>query len=71
MAVTHPDAPVPATGLYLTDEAFLYRVVGVDPGKAGGMIELEDCFGMDVVCVPLADVRASRLRVVTPAPAHG
>jgi hypothetical protein len=37
---------------------------------AGGVIELEDCFGMDVVCVPVADVRASRLRVVIPAPAH-
>lgn len=50
------------TGVYLTDEAFLYRVAGV----VGELVELEDCFFLDVVRVPLADVRARGLRVVTP-----
>ena len=48
-------------GLYLTDEVFLYRVVGgVDE-----TVELEDCYGLDVVRVPVSDLRARRLRVVT------
>jgi hypothetical protein len=67
--------PVAATrvgraGVYLTDETFLYRVVGVVPGPAGEMVELEDCLYLDVVRVRLADVRARRLRVVTPAAVH-
>jgi hypothetical protein len=58
------------SGVYLTDEAFLYRVVGVVPSAAGEMVEIEDCFHLDVVQVPLAHVRTRRLRVVTPAPAR-
>jgi hypothetical protein len=54
-------------GVYLTDEVFLYRVVRVVAGAAGEMVELEDCFLLDVVSVPLADVRRRRLRVITPA----
>jgi hypothetical protein len=53
-------------GVYLTDEAFLYRVAGV----VGELVELEDCFYLDVVRVPLADVRARGLRVVAPAAVH-
>src|SRR4051812_32269660 len=46
-------------------KSLLYRVVGV--GAAGDIVELEDCLHLDVAHVPLADVRARRLRVVTPA----
>jgi hypothetical protein len=57
-------------GAYLTDGVFLYRVVGLVTGVGAEMVELEDCFFLDVVVVPLADVRARRLRVVTPSRTH-
>jgi hypothetical protein len=53
--------------VYLTNEAFLYRVVRFVATAVGDMVELEDCFGLDVVRVPLAELRLRRLRVVTPA----
>jgi hypothetical protein len=71
------DRPVPAGALaeridepsvYLTDEVFLYRVVGLAANGVGQMVELEDCYRLDVVRVPVRDLRARRLRVVTPAP---
>jgi hypothetical protein len=55
-------------GAYLTDGVFLYRVVDLFVTAAGEMAELEDCYGLDVVRVPLQAVTARRLRVVTPAP---
>ncbi len=58
-------------GLYLTDELFLFRVLGVLDTDAGEMVELEDSFGLDVVLVPIADPRLLGLRVVMPAPGHG
>lgn len=67
------DRPAPSAGaagqadLYLTDEIFLYRVVRVVAGAAGEMVDLEDCFLLDVVRVPLAAVRARGLRVITAA----
>lgn len=54
-------------GVYLTNEVFLYRVVRFVVTAVGGMVELEDCFGLDVVRVPLAELRSRGLRVVTPA----
>jgi hypothetical protein len=53
-------------GMYLTDEVFLYRVVDVLATGAGEMAELEDCYWLDIVRVPVSDVFARRLRVVTP-----
>lgn len=58
-------------GLYLTDEVFLYRVVDLQVTAAGAMAELEDCYGLDVVRVTVSDLRARRLRVVTPTPSGG
>jgi hypothetical protein len=52
---------------YLTDGVFLFRVVGVVASGADEMVALEDCYWLDVVHVPLSDLRARRLRVVTPA----
>ena len=61
------DAWVPVSGVYLTDEIFLYRVTGSIGLGAALTIELEDCFGLDVVRVAADALRARRLRVVTPA----
>jgi hypothetical protein len=33
------------------------------------MVELEDCYWLDVVEVPVSDLRARALRIVAPAPA--
>jgi len=57
-------------GLYLTNEVFLYRVVGIADSETGELIELEDCYSLDVVRVPIDDFRARRLRVVTAAPVN-
>lgn len=54
-------------GKYLTDEVFLYRVVDVLATGAGEMADLEDCYWLDIVRVPMSDVLTRRLRVVTPA----
>ena len=65
------DAPaerIDESSVYLTDEVFLYRVVGLAANGVGQMVELEDCYWLDVVRVPVRDLRARRLRVVTPAP---
>jgi hypothetical protein len=59
-------APVDS-GVYLTDEIFLYRFIGSVGFGAALTIELEDCFGLDVVRVSADALRARRLRVVTPA----
>jgi hypothetical protein len=53
---------------YLTDGVFLFRVVGVFASRACEMVALEDCYWLDVVHVAVSDLRARRLRVVTPAP---
>ncbi len=59
---------VHGAGVYLTDGVFLYRVVGLVTSGAGGMVELEDCYWLDVVRVAVKDLGTRRLRVVTPAP---
>jgi hypothetical protein len=53
-------------GMYVTDGVFLYRVAGRVRSDAGEMVELEDCYGLDVVTASEEDLRARRLRVVTP-----
>jgi len=55
-------------GAYLTNEVFLYRVVGLVSSGAGVLVELEDCYGLDVVRVPAKDLRERELRLLTPAP---
>lgn len=58
--------PLARSGAYLTDEVFLYRVVGSLTNGIDGLVELEDCYLLDVVRVRLAELYARRLRVVTP-----
>lgn len=53
--------------MYLTDGVFLFRVVQWVTSAIGEMIDLEDCYLLDVVRVPACDVRARSLRVVVPA----
>ena len=53
-------------GVYLTNEVFLYRVVGLT-GEACEVVEVEDCYRLDVVRVPARELRARGLRLVTPA----
>ena len=55
------------TGVYLTDEVFLYRVVGSLTDAVDEVVALEDCCGLDVVPVHVSHLRSRRLRVVTPA----
>ncbi len=70
------DGPLPTGGVstpfddgfYLTDEVFLFRVTGVVDSDAGEMVELEDCWGLDVVRVPITEPRLLGLRVVMPEP---
>lgn len=52
--------------MYLTDGTFLYRFAGYVASTAGQVALLEDCYLLDVVCVPVTDLRARKLRVVTP-----
>ena len=60
-------ARVPVPGDYLTDEIFLYRVTGSAGLGPALTLELEDCFGLDVVRVSADALLARGLRVVTPA----
>ena len=59
--------PIDRANIYLTDEVFLYRTVRFIASD-GGIVELEDCYGLDIVCVPERELRARQLRLVTPTP---
>ncbi len=59
------------TNLYLTNEVFLYRVIGMAADEPDEIVELEDCYSLQVAFVPLRELRARRLRVVRPAPTSG
>ena len=73
LTLRHPVLPgasaaeIDEGSVYVTDGVFLYRVLGLVTSEGDELVELEDCYGLDVVRVPLADVNARRLRVVTPA----
>jgi len=64
MASDDPDG----AGLYVTNGVFLYRVVGMAASDVGQMVELEDCYALDIVRVPIHHFQTGRLRVVTAAP---
>jgi len=63
-------AHIDGANVYLTNEVFLYRLVRFGTSEEGELVELEDCYGLDVVRVPVADLNARQLRVVTPSPVH-
>jgi hypothetical protein len=56
--------PLHVPGVYLTDEVFLYRVVRSVASGVEHVVELEDCYGLDVVRVPASALQARGLRVV-------
>ncbi len=58
-------------GAYLTDGVSLYRVVGPVTSVVDQQVELEDCYRLEVVRVPLSELRERQLRVVKPAPLEG
>ena len=64
------DGQVRGGDTYLTDEVFLYRVVGVLKRGTDEIVEIEDCYRLDVVPVSSTELRARRLRVVTPPTAN-
>ncbi len=51
---------------YLTDGVNLYRYVGTIPSAVGHMVGLENCHSLDLALWPVAEMRALRLRGVTP-----
>ena len=51
---------------YLTDGTKLYRSLGAIAGGMGQMIGLENCRSLDVIIVPIGEVRPGELRAVTP-----
>jgi len=51
---------------YLTDEVNLHRFVGTIPSSVEHMIALENCNSLDLTLWPVAELRALRLRGVTP-----
>ena len=53
--------------VYLTDEVFLYRVVQANGNGEDAMVHLEDCYGLDVVCVRASELQRRQLRVVRAA----
>jgi hypothetical protein len=53
--------------VYLTNEVFLYRVVHRDLTAAGEMVDVEDCYRLDVVRVAASDLASRHLRVVKPS----
>ena len=58
-------AHVDQGGVYLTNEVFLYRVVNRVLTAAGEMVDVEDCYWLDVVRVSASDLASRHLRVVT------
>jgi hypothetical protein len=53
--------------MYLTNGVFLYRVVDVVLTESGEMADIEDCYRLDIVRVPMRDLLVRGLRVVRPA----
>lgn len=54
-------------GRDLTDGVNLYRFLGAIASGMGQMIGLENCRSLDVMLLPIGELRARRLRAVIPA----
>ncbi len=54
-------------GVYLTDEENLFRCVGAIANGGGHLVGLEDCRSLEIMWVPMCELRAHRLRDVSPA----
>ncbi len=51
---------------YLTDGVDLYRCLGAVAGGMGQMVGLENCHSLDVLLLPIGELRARHLRAVIP-----
>lgn len=56
-------------GRYLTDGVNLYRFLGAMASGMGEMVGLENCRSLDVMLVPIGELRARRMRTVVPVDA--
>jgi hypothetical protein len=54
-------------GCYLTDGVNLYRCLGAIAGGTGQLVGLENCRSLDLILLPIGELRARRLRAVIPA----
>ncbi len=54
-------------GSYLTDGVDLFRSLGAVAGGMGQMVGLENCRSLDVMLLPIGEVRTRGLRAVVPA----
>jgi hypothetical protein len=50
-------SPADAAAVYLTDEVFLYRVVGLAGNGADAVARLKDSYGLDTVTASATDLR--------------
>ena len=55
---------------YLTDGVNLYRFLGEIASGMGQMVGLENCWSLDVMLLPIGELRGRRLRAVIPAGAE-
>lgn len=65
--VPTPPAPDrhPRTERYLTDGVELYRLLGAVARGACELIGMENCRSLEIVLVPISELRLGRLRFVT------
>ena len=54
-------------GRYLTDGVNLNRCLGAIASGTGQLVGLENCRSLDLVLLPIGELRARRLRAVIPA----
>jgi hypothetical protein len=62
--------PAPEPHSYLTDGDGLYRMLGRVARGACELIGMENCRSLEIVLVPIADLRRGRMPAVAPAPSR-
>jgi hypothetical protein len=55
------------TSRYLTDGVNLYRFLGCLVGRAGRLAGVENCRSLDIMLVPIEELRSQQLRAVFPS----
>lgn len=71
VADSQAQASAVTAGTYLTNGVFLYRVVRATGDGSTAVADLEDCYFLDVVRVPVGALRARGVRVVRSARVDG
>lgn len=57
-------------GEYLTDDVCLYRLVGRCGSGPAEMVAVEDCYSLELMLLPAADIARAGLRTVEPVSVH-